>query len=85
MAMSLTSPASLCTAPNRSRRPRAGISSAAANALAKLSAGVFFRASCRSTIASSRLARRCPSARASVERMRGTLRSASITEPPIAE
>ena len=82
--MSLTSLASLCTAPKRSRSPRAGISSAEAKAVAKVSVGFFFRSSCRSTIASSRFARRWPSARASVKRIRGIDRSASSTDPPMA-
>ena len=83
--MSLTSLASLCTAPKRSRRPRAGMSSAAAKAVAKVSVGGLLAArSCRSTIASSRLASRWPSARASVKRMRGMERSARSTEPPMA-
>ena len=60
------------------------MSSAAANAVAKVSVGVFLRSSCRSTIASSRFASRWPSARASVKRMRGIERSASSTDPPMA-
>jgi hypothetical protein len=84
IAMSLTSLASLCTAPNRSRSPRLGMSRAAAKALEKVSMGAFFFVSWRSTIASSRLARRWPSARASVKRMRGIERSERSTDPPIA-